>query len=179
MDSLEAKVLTLSLEIGMNKIKASTTGGFTLIEILVVLIIVGITLTFAVLSFGDFGQGRRMKMAGQSFVQHIQVAQQQAVLEGQTYGVKISGNGYQIFKFNQDNTWQPLSQNSIFRFQYFPRDTLVQFSTSRLANDSQMIILNASGDMSPFSIKFKNKNDKPVIQINGRHDGTLTYVPTK
>ena len=163
----------------MNKTKASTTCGFTLIEILVVLVIVGVTLTFAVLSFGDFGQGRRMKMAGQTFVQHIQIAQQQAVLEGQTYGVKVSKSGYQIFKFNQDGEWQALSKKSIFRFQRFPTDTFIQFLKSDSTDRSQMIILNASGDMTPFSIQFNNKNDKPVIQIIGRHDGTLTYAPTK
>ncbi len=50
-------VQTHKLVIGMKNHK-----GFTLIEILIVLMIIGITLSFAILSFGDFGEGRKVKV---------------------------------------------------------------------------------------------------------------------
>ncbi len=51
----------LRLVIGMQNRARADLNGFTLIEILVVIVIVGITLSFALLAFGDFGSERRIR----------------------------------------------------------------------------------------------------------------------
>ena len=61
MVNLEEQVSTRSLETGMTV----NNKGFTLIEVMVVVVIIGITIGFAMLSFGDFGQSRRLLTAAE------------------------------------------------------------------------------------------------------------------
>ena len=85
--------------------------GFTLIEILVSMVIVGIILSFVVISYGDFGATRRLIMAQQHFADLIQLAQNRAIIANQTYGINISSTDYCFYQFQQDGangTWRPM-----------------------------------------------------------------------
>ncbi len=55
MGNLAEQVLMQRLATGMRRNK-----GFTLIEILIVIVIIGITIGFALLAFGDFGESKRI-----------------------------------------------------------------------------------------------------------------------
>ena len=70
-----AVVSTLNTVIGMR----NRDQGFTLIEILVVVLIIGITLGFALLAFGDFGRQRQIITAAETFVNYVTLVEQQAL----------------------------------------------------------------------------------------------------
>lgn len=167
------------LEIGMKKNSPQSVNGFTLLEILVVLIIIGITLTFAILFFGDFGQKRRIVMFTETFVQKIKLAQQQAILEGQTYAVRLDQKGFQILKWLRHDSWQPLSQKGIFNYQNFPQSVKINFSIQKNFSEQNMVILHSSGDMTPFEMTFSNKNDQYILKVIGKHDGTIINEESK
>ena len=54
--------------------------GFTLVEILIVIFIISIVMTFAVLSLGDFGASRRIVLAAEQFKSDLISIQQEAIL---------------------------------------------------------------------------------------------------
>lgn len=149
--------------------------GFTLLEIMVVLVIVGITFGFALISFGDFGQSRRVLMAADQFVNTVRLAQQQAVLESSTLGISIKDKSYQIYRFNPPASWMPVSDKGIFGRQYFPDNAFLHFtSAAGLKTRGPEIIINASGDMTPFKLSIATKNESLKTLI-GRHDGLLSF----
>src|SRR6478752_6140292 len=104
MGNPEALVLIQTLVIGMNKSK-----GFTLIEMLIVIVIIGITIGFALLSFGDFGASKGILFAAEQLEHTLTLAQQQALLENTTLGLRIDNNSYQILKFDESSNWKPIS----------------------------------------------------------------------
>lgn len=93
--------------------------GFTLIEILIVLVIIGITFGFALISFGDFGEGRRVLFAAEQLVNTLQLAQQQAILETSTLGLRINNESYQILQLQNNSQWKPISNKGVFKVTYF------------------------------------------------------------
>lgn len=152
--------------------------GFTLIEILIVIVIIGITVGFALIAYGDFGESRRLLFSAEQLVNTLRLAQQQALLESSTLGLNISTNtnnsSYQILKFQNSSAWGPISNKGIFKVNYFPKHTMITLKTQyKPAPGAPAIIINASGDMTPFTLTFKTDKDTPVTILTGRHDGSL------
>lgn len=146
--------------------------GFTLVEILVVLVIISITIGFAVLAFGDFGKSRRLLFSAEQFINTLQLAQQKAILESKTLGVRIDQNGYQILKYQ--TKWEPVSNKGLFRMTYFPKDSFIGLKTTNsIQTGLPSIILNASGDMTPFSLQLGTSSDQIIATIIGSQNGSL------
>lgn len=148
--------------------------GFTLIEILVVLLIVGITLGFAMLAFGDFGNKRRITSSAEHFVNYVKLVQQEATLESATLGISFNQTSYQVLRFKTGKGWQAMSAKGIFRSQNFPKDTLVRIETAIKGTKTPQIIINASGDMTPFKLHIGSNRQDTIIQVNGEHNGSIT-----
>ena len=69
--------------------------GFTLLEIMLVLLLVGVVLAMAGLQVGQSPQ-RLARQEAVLFLQLVQYARQQAVLEGRDLAVHVDSRGYQL-----------------------------------------------------------------------------------
>ena len=153
--------------------------GFTLIEILIVIVIIGITVGFALISFGDFGASRRILFSADQLVNTLRMAQQQAILETSTLGLRIDSHSYQILRFENSSKWEPISNRGIFKVNYFPQNTVITLKTNtKPLNGSPAIVINSSGDMTPFTLDF-GTNKEIMTVITGTHDGSLKLSAAK
>lgn len=150
--------------------------GFTLIEILVVILIVGITLGFALMAFGDFGEKRRIIVAAEQFNNYVRLVQQEAILDTSTLGIAINKNGYQTVQFQAPDKWSPLSSRNIVHAQHFPRGLIINLHNISLNRGIPAIIINSSGDMTPFTLDFGSTKETAIMTIIGERNGTLRMV---
>ncbi len=148
-------------------------GGFTLIEILVVLLIIGITLGFALLAFGDFGSNRRIVIAAEQFVNYVKFIQQEAIMQTSTLGIIFNQTGYHVIRFESGHHWQTMPNKNIFHQQRFPSNAVVRFENSSTKIGEPSIIINAAGDMTAFKLNFSSKNQMNIADVIGESDGTL------
>jgi general secretion pathway protein H len=147
--------------------------GFTLIELLIVLVIISITVGFAVIAFGDFGSSKRIHFSAEQLVNTLKMAQQQAILESGTLGLKINDKGYSILKFNNNGTWSPISNQGPFKPHYFPDKTVVILDAKSPSHNQPEIIINCTGDMTPFIIQIGTSNKNILLTLTGSHNGML------
>lgn len=153
--------------------------GFTLIEILIVIVIIGITVGFALIAFGDFGSSRRILFSADQLVNTLRLAQQQAILTTSTLGLRIDNNSYQILRFEDSSKWEPISNKGVFKVNYFPPQTVVVLKTNNKSSpDTPSIIINAAGDMTPFTLSF-GTNKEILTVLTGSHNGSLNLSMTK
>lgn len=166
MDSPVVKVLMQKLETGMyNK------QGFTLIEILVVLVIIGITVGFAMLAFGDFGAERSVLFAAEQLVHDIKTAQQQAILEIGTYGIRVNQHSYQVFRFDSEH-WQQFRSKKLYQIHLLPKNVTLEFQPKIDSEGNPQIVINESGEMNRFNLYIYMKK-KVVAHIVGHHSGLI------
>ena len=67
--------------------------GFTLLEVMLVVFIIGIITSLAVYSLSPMGPSRQAKSEAQGLMAALDYAQQQAILSHQPYGLKINPLG--------------------------------------------------------------------------------------
>lgn len=151
----------------------SSDRGFTLVEILVVLLIVGITISFAMLSFDDFGAKRRIVFATEEFVRHVNLVQHQAILEMSTFGILVDKNSYQVYRYADSTHWSAVSKNHIFTKHFFPSQAILKFQPQINTRGTPQIVINESGDMNPFQLLVGVK-DSVISMISGSHSGAMT-----
>lgn len=170
MANLVEQVLMLKLVIGMNINK-----GFTLIELLVVLVIIGITLGFAILAFGDFGGSKKIIYAGEQVEHFLSLAQQQAILENSTLGLKIDNSSYQIVTFKQ-NKWSTASSNYLlYKVHFLPQGTIVSLKSSITSSKNPKIIINPTGETNAFTLTFGTVKQQNIAKISGKGNGELVF----
>lgn len=154
--------------------------GFSLIEILIVIVILGITVGFALIAFGDFGESRRIIFAAEQLNNTLRLAQQQAILETSTLGLRIDNTSYQILRYQKATQWQPISNKGIFKVYYYPKNTLITLKTNPAPLQGKpAIIIGPSGNMTPFTLSFGTKQENILTTLTGSHDGSLTFTLTK
>lgn len=143
--------------------------GFTLIEILIVLLIVGISFSFALLAFGDFGKSRQVQSTAEQFKNIIQFYREQAIIELSNFKIDIRKNNYQIARADMNPEGQ-LSVSPQLASGTFPKDIVLTPATS-------LIEIQGSGSITPFTLTFGTSSHPRVVKLIGEANGQLKLQP--
>ncbi|MBA2711123.1 MAG: type II secretion system minor pseudopilin GspH [Tatlockia sp.] len=153
--------------------------GFTLIEILVVVLIIGITIGFALLAFGDFGASRRAIVSTEQLSAYIKLLQQRAIIENNSLGIDINNEGYSTLRLEQGR-WQNMPAKAIFRPRTFPDNIFAYVQTrGKVTNKGPDIIIDSSGELSSFSITLGTTQKPAIATLYSGADGQLTIQLVK
>ncbi len=151
--------------------------GFTLIEILVVLVIIGIISTFAVLATGDFGASKRIEVAADTFANLVRLAEEEAILEPAVLGIGLTANGYQFYRYQlqvqmHKGQWEAITQLRILRARQLPSGSQLIVIQPKTVNQPTLVI-NSNGEITPFRVQFGKTQQTPLIQVEGAHNGVV------
>lgn len=153
------------------------TAGFTLIEILVVVVIIGVLSTAFLLSLGGGRQDQGQDEA-QRFAALVRLASQEAMLRSRELAVEFLPQGYRFMQY-QEQAWQPL-EDDILRPRVIPEGLFfdVQMEGSDVvmsAGEAQppRILLFSTGEMTPFEVTVRPEHGDTEYHIRGGPGGKL------
>ncbi|HID49814.1 MAG TPA: type II secretion system protein GspH [Chromatiales bacterium] len=151
--------------------------GFTLLEILVVLVLLGIVLSVAVLSAGG-DAGRQLEQEVRRMAELIRLAQEEAVLNGNELAIRFYPDGY-AFERLEDKDWLPLQGSNLFKRRQFDSGVKLEVRQDGVAVDLQekdtgRILLQSSGEMTPFELFLGWYDEDPLFRLSGNAIGKLT-----
>lgn len=155
--------------------------GFTLLEILVVLIIVGLLASLAVFSFGGSSQQRELKNEVRDLYLLMQTASEQAILNNRELGLQVTEEGYQFVAYEDESGDWAASEERLFRPGSFPEwlvvTKFIESDAPRLASDEDEFVPDvyffSSGETTPFEIEFtagKNSDYLHILASDGISD---------
>lgn len=138
-----------------------TARGFTLIEVLVVVLIIGITLSFAVLTVSS-GEDELVETEARRFAALVKLAGEEAVLRSQELAVEVQRSGYR-FARSDAGKWVPLEDDRLLRARELPPEIVIEGLLNGEPipfelleeGDTPRIFLLSSGEMTPFELEFK------------------------
>jgi general secretion pathway protein H len=156
---------------------------FTLIELMVVIVIISIVLTFTTLSIGDGGKQRTLQREAERFAALLTLASEQATMQAQELGVSLGTTQYQFWQLQQRD-WQPLPNDELLRLRTLPAGMVLtveiegeKAELSQLADQVKqpVLMILSSGEMTPFVIKFRMETDEtPAYVVRGELTGEMT-----
>ena len=131
--------------------------GFTLIEIIVVILIISVAITVATISIGN-PQVKRMKQNSERVASLIQLVKEQAIFNSQDYALSIWGSGYAFYTLDEAG-WSAVNDDRIFRARNLP-DGLefnlhldgVKVVLEREDKKKPQIFITSDGEISPFQL---------------------------
>jgi len=116
--------------------------GFTLIELLVVIVIAVILTGLAMVSINALGGRQETGVNARRLAALIQLASDDAVMEGREIGIEIRPHSYRFFVWDGAG-WQPITDDPSFRQRKLPEEI-----TLDLQLEGQQLVLEAPPDTS-------------------------------
>lgn len=143
--------------------------GFTMIEIMVVMVVVGLLASLAIVNLGGGSQQREMTSKIRELYVLMQTASEQAILNNEEFGLVIDEQGYRFVVFDElEQQWKSQSER-LFQGRGFPESMSVTLFSEgdipRLARgdeeeedeENQLrpdIVFYSSGETTPFELEF-------------------------
>jgi len=169
--------------------------GFTLVEILVVVVIMAVVIGFAVLAIGTSGRDTQLDEETRRIEGLIGLLHERALLEGRDFGLRIEPAAYEFVVYDSyHDRWVPLDQESEFRRRELPKGVSFQ-----LQLDSQVVVIKpidrnlstdqappapqvaiaASGEGTPFRLTLLRDGTTAKASVDGDALGKLSHVTSE
>lgn len=168
---------------------------FTLIELLVVIIIIAVISSVALLSLGILGDDRDLQREARRLSSLIQLANDEATIQGRDFGLEIMRSGYRFVEHDPlGNQWHEIIGDEFLRarqleegveFELFLEDRRVRLDAEAAATDrddddndlvddyAPHILIMSSGDVSPFELRLTRTSDRAALTLSMSAAGEL------
>jgi general secretion pathway protein H len=161
---------------------------------LVVVVIIGIVLSFSVLSLGGDRRGEELDREARQFTELLRLAAEQTVLSGEEWGVQISTDSYRFLVYT-DTGWVVQETDPLFRERTLTKgteldvelegreivlgDTLDTKTKGEADKDDAdtlkpTLFILSSGEISPFVARFSAKETEQRFEVKADALGTLS-----
>ena len=166
--------------------------GFTLVEILVVVVIIAIMVSLAVLSIGVTGRDGQLDEESRRIEGLVGLLHERALLEGRDFGLRIEPGAYEFVVYEpRRDRWLALNQEREFRHRELPKGV-----TFQLELDSQIIVIKAidrnlssdqappgpqvaiaaSGEGTPFRLTLQRDGTSAKASVDGDALGKISRI---
>jgi len=168
----------------------TTEGGFSLLELLVTLLIIGITVSMINLSGANL-RPRETRREATRLTALLQLAQQEAVLTGFDLALHITTSGYTFLRQDDDGRWQIIPKDDeTLRPRTLPRGMTINATiegeavmpdsgefTATGGTTAPHLVLFASGEVTPFSLALEDQYSSTLTTITSTYPGKIVLAP--
>lgn len=142
--------------------------GFSLIELLVVIVILAITASMVVLGTATLRSGDPAETEARRLAALLQFVSEEALVQGRDYGVEFFADGYRFLSWDPDTRlWSVVADEAVLRRRTLPpglevvlavdgREVVVEREERRREADAEtlapQVAIFSSGELTPFEV---------------------------
>jgi general secretion pathway protein H len=163
--------------------------GFTLVEILVVIVIMAVVISITILSVSSTGRDSQLDEESRRIEGLVGLLHERALLEGRDFGLRIEPAAYEFVVYDpRRDRWMMLDQEREFRHRELPKGI-----TFQLQLDSQTVVIKAvdrnltggdppgpqvaiaaSGEGTPFRLTLQRDATQAKASVDGDALGKIS-----
>jgi general secretion pathway protein H len=165
--------------------------GFTLLELLVVLVVVGIMVSMAVLSFGVLGRDRQAEEEARRFWTVLRQAREEAELQVEDVAVFIAADAYEYLRFDsRRNEWQLIEYDELFAQRELPeglrfrlrlesREVVLRPDLPQRGDKDEdqkwppQVMILSSGEVMPFELEIEREGAPALWRVTALPNNDL------
>ena len=166
--------------------------GFTLVEILVVVVIMAIVISIAILAVGTTGRDTQLDEESRRIEGLVGLLHERALLEGRDFGVRIEPAAYEFVVYDsRRDRWMTFDQEHEFRHRELPKGLSFQLEldsqivvikvldrklSSNAAPPAPQLAIAASGEGTPFHLTLLRDGTPSRASVDGDALGKITRL---
>ena len=167
---------------------------------LVVVSVIGIIVSIALLSLGVLGDDRQLRVEARRIGSLLEVAQDEAVMQGREFGLEVLINSYRFVEYDPfQQQWAELQTDDIFRFRILPEDIefdllledqriLLHVDPREFEDPDSMnsrdsgenyaphILIFSSGESTPFELRIVKRSQDQAVVLTGDITGAIEVM---
>ena len=177
----------------------SPDSGFTLIEVLVVVVVIGIVSSIVLISLNIIADDRDLQRESRRLASLLELAVDEAELQGREFGIEFVRQGYRFVEYDPlFERWAEIIGDEVlgqrrlpedYELELYIEDRRVDLAEQPAAtedeeeDDSPLLdkyaphgLIMSSGDISPFDVDLFRRTDDAVVRVAVEVDGTIKVV---
>jgi general secretion pathway protein H len=163
--------------------------GFTLVEILVVIVIMAVVISITVLSVSSTGRDSQLDEESRRIEGLVGLLHERALLEGRDFGLRIEPAAYEFVVYDsRRDRWMMLDQEREFRHRDLPKGITFQLQLDshtvvikaidrNLSSGDQpnpQVAIAASGEGTPFRLTLQRDATQAKASVDGDALGKIS-----
>lgn len=154
---------------------ARSQAGFTLLEIMVVMVLIAISVTFVVLNLDRDTDGVA-ELEARRFASLVEQARDESVLSGRPYAVHVdpAARSYEFLQHGEQ--WSPVDNDDVFRPRHFPEDLAVSFKILDGPESGGLLVIEGLGEITPFMLTVQGDSRRYRVSVD---DGQNVIVESE
>jgi general secretion pathway protein H len=166
---------------------ARRASGFTLLEVLVVIVIIGVITSMAVISVRVLGGDHEMQQEAERLQAILTQVREEATLQSRDLGLRVDETSFEFLEYDgRMERWRAVLGDPLLRERTLPgglRLALRLEGRSAKLEPRQPetdrnpifphVILQASGDLTPFDLVFSRDGTKEQRRLSGTLEGRI------
>jgi general secretion pathway protein H len=186
--------LATGLSTDLSRTAPRAGGGFSLIELLVVIVILGIMAGMAVLSMGVLRAEDPAETEARRLAALVELLAEEALVQGRDYGIEFFDDGYRFLAWDPDSgLWSEVVDETTLRHRALPgelrvalavegREVVVQPGdpdTRRTQQKDEIVpqvAVFSSGELTPFEVFLVSSSVSDAWILRGQMRGELELV---
>jgi general secretion pathway protein H len=163
-------------------------GGFTLVEILVVVVIISIVTAGIVLSVNVTGRDRDLERESDRLLALFKYAREQAELQTREYGIMFQDDGYEFLTYDtRRDSWRSVFEDDALRARRLPDGLGFRLSVDarpvvlarpKDAKDkTPQVMIFSNGDLSTFAATLEREGGMRSITLTEDSTGQVIEQP--
>jgi general secretion pathway protein H len=159
--------------------------GFTLVEVLVVMVIISIVGSISLLSLG-YNQNARYEKVGEQIKQMLALSSEESLLQASILGLGFSKDNFQVYRYQDqtdktNNPWRKIADAAL-GMHHIPKDVQITVKVGGkviptmkddMAESQPQLLIDTAGNIIPFTILIGKAGAKPHYQVQGAADGSV------